>query len=254
MQSSMPYSRHIGYPKELPLMAFPANSLNNFAQLVSKQEVSLRSQHHTEHEPHGNNHCEDFDDQLEETNAAWPSKGFPGLKHTDFARAADNSGSDLTAEGAVERDNSLILLREHRCGNADCSDGRGNLNEDEEGKREGEDDKGLAEDDRHVFLSRLECWILEVLHSTERAAEQYGEAGGDLSGQRTQSNRRCNLSPGSALERWHPLPPLLWAWLRDDNLVPSKFPPREYDLGNDSGNSHACLTSHDGYGCNQGDD
>jgi hypothetical protein len=35
MQSGMPYSRHIGYPEELPLMAF-ADGFNDFGQLVSK--------------------------------------------------------------------------------------------------------------------------------------------------------------------------------------------------------------------------
>ena len=147
--------------------------------------MSLHRQDHTEQEPHGNDHCEDFDDQLEETNTAWPSEGFPGIKHANFARTADNSGSDLAAEGAVERNDGLIFLRKHRCGNANCSNRRRNLKEDEESKCEEEDDKRLAEDDSHVILARLEFWILEALHSTERAAEQYGEAGGDLSGQRT---------------------------------------------------------------------
>jgi hypothetical protein len=37
MQSGMPYSGHIGYPEELPLMAFAADGFNDFDQLVSKK-------------------------------------------------------------------------------------------------------------------------------------------------------------------------------------------------------------------------
>src|SRR4051794_17913827 len=96
----------------------------------SCEQVNLANDHGDKEKREDELDQEHLAKDLDVAHARLPAEGFPGLQHTDLAAATNDFRDDLAAKGAVEGNDRLIILGQHRRGSPDKDDLSGNLNQE----------------------------------------------------------------------------------------------------------------------------
>ena len=79
-------------------------------ELITQDQSEFSSQNHYENDGSEHRHEEDLQVQLHQPDPCRPIERLPCIEHGHRTAATQNFWLDFTSEGAVERNNGLILL------------------------------------------------------------------------------------------------------------------------------------------------
>ncbi len=130
-------------------------TLRHLLQLVAHDEPEFANNHHHKYHRRRDLDQSNLGVQLHQPDSRRPAKGLPCVEHAHRAAAAQNLRLHFAAKGAVEGDDGLVLLGQHRSLHA--SKANAGREDDEDGHEEtgDSDEEVLLHDHLTGFLADL---------------------------------------------------------------------------------------------------
>lgn len=191
------------------------------ADSVGSHGKDLDEQQDTGQQAQGNLDRNRLTHDLGEANTSGPVKGGPGIQQTNVAATTDNLGLNLTAKGAVKGHDGLVLLGQHRGGNADENHASGDGDHEGEQGRETHHHQVAAHHHHRALVAVVE------LDPAGKAGNGHGEEERSRSQDILQGSGGGNLNPGA--EAGNALVEALGGRLGDDNVHPGHLPGSQQD-------------------------
>lgn len=188
----------------------------------SEEGDELEGEDDAEEQVEGDVDGEDLCVELDEAQAGGAVEAAPGVEEGEHAGAADDGGGDLAAEGAVEGDDALGLLGQHR----GLAAGEGDLGGQDDGDV---DEQGDGEDEEELPQRRQRARVARLVRVRQAQRREHGQRRqeGNLRRQRIDGRRRPDVAPRP--ERRDAAVPHRADGVGDDNVRPGHVPAGEDD-------------------------
>ena len=88
--------------------------VNCTAEFITHKQPELSNHNHDEHDGREHRYKENFEVQLHQSDACRPVERLPGFEHGHSTSTTQDLRCDFPGKGAVEGDNGIIFLGQHR--------------------------------------------------------------------------------------------------------------------------------------------
>lgn len=218
-------------------------------EFVAHDQPELSNQNHDEHDGSKDGDEEDLEVELHQPDPCRSVKGLPSIKHRHGTAAAQNLRFDFATEGAVEEDNSLILLRQHgSLDTLECDVGWDD-DKNEDANADETDEEHLQQGNILRASDIFTGLFIESLGSKEEKSAWHVDCSLFGDGEDSGGNEDVpNSSPGGDAAE-----PALAAAVRDDDVGPGHLKTAKRDACED-GNEGASDRVADDVGAEEADD
>ena len=212
----------------------PMSLPNNLLEIITHDQPRLSDENAHEHDRGEDLKSNDLDVELDEPDPGGPVERLPRIEHADTATAAHDRRLDSPAEAAVEGDDGLVFLGQHRGLHAGQGDlgGEDDGEDDEQGDQSADKDLGdIAGEDLWRDLTVVGR-VLGVAFEAVGAEHERGDVEGELLGSGPDGGGQEDLAAG--VEARVAAPPALGAGVAHDDVGPGHVEAAEDGVGDDS--------------------